>query len=142
MENFRWPIVARNIGDFWTRWHITLADWCRTYVYMPALGLTRSPYRAAYASFAVIGLWHAGALAFLLWGLYHATGIAVFQVWRRTTRRRRPAFLDRRPWCWTGIVLTNLFVTSSFAITMGWAGGRPLDGLRIYLKLFGIQVAG
>ncbi len=43
---------------------MTLADWCRTYVYMPAIGITRRPYVAVYASFLAIGLWHGGALSY------------------------------------------------------------------------------
>lgn len=44
MENFNWPILAPNIAEFWKRWHMALAGWCRAYIYMTMIGLTRNPY--------------------------------------------------------------------------------------------------
>lgn len=144
VENFRWPIVARSIGDFWSRWHRSLANWCQTYVYLPLLGITRNPYVAAWAGFAAIGLWHAGTDAFLLWGLYHGTGVAVYQAFRRMRRRRRGAGRrePRLAGTITGFVLTQIFVVSSFAITIAPGPARGVDGLRVLLRLFGIPTGG
>jgi alginate O-acetyltransferase complex protein AlgI len=136
-ENFCWPILARSIGEFWQRWHMTLAGWCRSYVYMPMIGLTRSPYVAVIATFLAIGLWHAGAARWALWGLYHALGVVVYQTWRRLWHGRRPPILDRAPARLAGIALTNLFVASSFALTVGAIRGGDLAGVLILLKLFG-----
>lgn len=119
MENFNWPILACNIGEFWRRWHMTLAGWCQSYVYMPVLGVTRNPWVAGYVTFAVMGLWHAGSLQWLAWGLYHATGVAVFRLWQRTQRRLgwepRPGLPGRL----LGVLVTQLFV----------AGGGVFSGL-------------
>src|SRR5262245_56288725 len=41
-ENFHYPFLARNINEFWQRWHISLSTWCRDYVYLPCLALGRS----------------------------------------------------------------------------------------------------
>jgi len=87
MENFRWPYLSLNIADFWRRWHISLTSWSRDYVYMPLLGATRRPGLASVASFLMIGLWHELSLRFLFWGLYHATGVLVWQAWQRRKRR-------------------------------------------------------
>ena len=87
MENFRWPYLSLNIGDFWRRWHMSLTSWSRVYVYMPMLGVTRQPRLAALASLLMIGLWHELSLRFVLWGLYHFAGIMVFQAWLRQKRR-------------------------------------------------------
>jgi alginate O-acetyltransferase complex protein AlgI len=46
VENFNFPLLARNLPDFWRRWHISLGAWCRSYVYMPVLGATRNPVLA------------------------------------------------------------------------------------------------
>lgn len=138
LENFRWPVLARSIGDFWTRWHMTLAGWCRSYVYLPAIGLTRNPYVAAYATFVAIGLWHAGSASYLCWGLYHGTGVAVHQTWRRR-RRHAPGEASPRP-AWLTRVLataaTFLFVSASFALSAGDRGGGVALGLRLFGKLF------
>ena len=87
MENFRWPYLSLNLADFWRRWHMSLTSWSRVYVYMPMLGATRHPRLAALASLLMIGLWHELSLRFVLWGLYHAVGIMVFQAWLRQKRR-------------------------------------------------------
>ena len=140
MENFNWPIFAQNIGDFWRRWHMTLAGWCQTYVYLPTIGLSRNPFLAVYATFLAIGLWHAGSINYACWGLYHATGVAVFQIWQRFKRRRGWVFLDHNPWHLLGIPITFLFVTGSFAFTVPHGVGTAYDGLRIFLKLLFINL--
>lgn len=134
MENFNFPVLATNISDFWKRWHISLATWCQTYVYLPLIGLTRNPYAAIYATFVVMGLWHEGTLARLFWGLYHATGVAAHLTWTRLARRRRwrfesPAF---RPLGWAA---TFLFVSGGLAF--GVVDFQPNLGLRESLKILG-----
>jgi alginate O-acetyltransferase complex protein AlgI len=140
MENFNWPIIARNIGEFWTRWHMTLAGWCQAYVYLPTIGWTRNPYLAVYATFLAMGLWHAGSMHFVCWGLYHATGVAVFQLWRRSQFRRRSKFLDRGLWRHAGVPVTFLFVAGSFAFTFTHGVGNWFDGFRILLRMAAVNV--
>lgn len=111
MENFNLPVLSPNIGTFWKRWHMTLAGWCQSYIYMPVLGVSRSPYLALYATFITIGLWHAAAMNWLFWGVYHATGITVFQAWTRFRKRRKWTFLDHGLWKYAGIPLTFAFVS-------------------------------
>ena len=128
-ENFNWPMVSRNIGEFWQRWHMSLSSWCRDYVYAPALSITRSHALAVLTAMVVLGLWHAISLRYLLWGGYHGLGIAAF----RWFDDRAGAFIERMPaplrWLWHGlaIALTLHFVLFSFAITSAidrWITGR------------------
>jgi alginate O-acetyltransferase complex protein AlgI len=121
MENFNFPIVAANINDFWRRWHMTLAGWCQKYIYMPVLGWFRNPYLALYSTFIVIALWHAASSAYLFWGCYHATGIAIYQLWAKFKRRQKWKSLDRWPWKYAGIPLTFLFVSAGEICTLGGA---------------------
>lgn len=79
MENFNWPFLARNISDFWRRWHISLTSWCRDYVYMGTIATTRSAVLAALAAMLVMGLWHEFSLRYLLWGIYQGFGIIIWQ---------------------------------------------------------------
>jgi alginate O-acetyltransferase complex protein AlgI len=92
MENFRWPYLQKNISDFWRCWHISLSSWCRDYIYLPVVGLTRSPYLATLATFTAIGLWHELSYRYILWGLWHGVGIVL---WRRFQELKRAARLPK-----------------------------------------------
>jgi D-alanyl-lipoteichoic acid acyltransferase DltB (MBOAT superfamily) len=69
--NFRAPYFAHNVRDFWRRWHITLMDWLRDYIYIPLGGSRKGPLRR-YANimtvFLVSGIWHGAGLSFVVWG--------------------------------------------------------------------------
>ena len=90
--NFNSPYRARNIADFWRRWHISLSNWLRDYLYFSLPGL-RSKSRAwAYggliATMLLGGLWHGPSWTFAIWGLLHGIALAVqrgWQVWRGNT---------------------------------------------------------
>ena len=66
--NFRRPYFATSFQDFWRRWHISLSNWFRDYVYLP---LGRGP-TALIAVFLLSGLWHGANWTFLIWGAVHA----------------------------------------------------------------------
>lgn len=136
MENFNWPLFAPNLGEFWKRWHMTLVGWCRSYVYLPTIGLTRRPNLAVYALCLSVGLWHAGSLNYMLWGLYHATGVVIFQKWKRLRTRLRWTALERWPWSIPGVALTFLFVSSSFVFT----GPSSLPRLPMLARLLFIDI--
>ncbi|MEH6593658.1 MAG: MBOAT family O-acyltransferase, partial [Halioglobus sp.] len=138
MENFNWPMRAMNISDFWKRWHMTLSGWCQYYVYMPMIGLTRNPHLAVYATFVVIGLWHSGTAGWLLWGLYHASGVSVFGFWGRYRRKRRWKGLDQRGLRWISTCITLLFVSggSVFTILDRKAGVGDMFGMYKQMLFF------
>ncbi|BCS31974.1 hypothetical protein TBR22_A11780 [Luteitalea sp. TBR-22] len=140
LENFNWPILATSIGDFWKRWHMTLAGWCQAYVYMPTIGLTRNPYVATYATFGAIGLWHAPSLGWILWGLYHATGLSLYGTWSRERRRRKWRGLDRPGWRWLGTPATMAFVVAGASLTALDGHGGLYARLRVLAKLLFIDL--
>ncbi|MEO6340626.1 MAG: MBOAT family O-acyltransferase [Caulobacteraceae bacterium] len=118
-ENFNRPYLAHNIGDFWRRWHMSLSSWCRDYVYMPVLARARNHTVAAAASMIVLGLWHSLSLHYLLWGLYHGVGLAV---WRAFSLRTTPVFErlstgGRFAWTSAARLVTLHFVIFSFSVT-------------------------
>ena len=83
--NFQSPYRARNIADFWRRWHISLSQWFRDHVYIPLGGNTKGPARAAFAvlvTFFLTGLWHGAGWTFVAWGMLHAGFVLVYRVWR------------------------------------------------------------
>ncbi|XHR26881.1 MAG: MBOAT family O-acyltransferase [Chthoniobacteraceae bacterium] len=78
--NFNWPYLARNISDFWRRWHISLSSWIRDYIYIPLGGNRHGEARKTLngiLAFALCGLWHGAAWNFVLWGLFHGLGLVV-----------------------------------------------------------------
>lgn len=73
-ENFNYPYISRSVTEFWRRWHMTLGQWFREYVYIPLGGNRVSTSRWVLNLFAVwglTGLWHGAAWNFVIWGLYH-----------------------------------------------------------------------
>jgi len=74
LENFNYPYVARSIREFWRRWHISLSNWFRDYLYIPLGGNHRGPgiaYRNLAIVFLLCGLWHGASWPFVLWGAWH-----------------------------------------------------------------------
>jgi len=118
-ENFRWPFLACDIGDFWRRWHITLSEWCRDYLFYPVASATRSPYLGALASMLVLGLWHEFSPRYAVWGLTHGLAIALWQAGRRLSAGRvaaAPAPV-RLALAGLGWLVTQNFVVLTFSIT-------------------------
>ena len=71
--NFKYPFLSRSWNEFWTRWHVTLMSWLRTYVFYPLGGSRCSRSRTAFnvmVVFTLSGLWHGAAWTFILWGAY------------------------------------------------------------------------
>jgi D-alanyl-lipoteichoic acid acyltransferase DltB (MBOAT superfamily) len=77
MLNFNNPYLAKGLGEFWNRWHISLSTWFRDYVYIP-MGGNRKGQWATYRNMAltmlISGLWHGAAWTFVIWGGLHALG--------------------------------------------------------------------
>lgn len=71
--NFKFPYFSRNILEFWQRWHISLMEWFRDYIYIPLGGNRKGVTRTVlntYAVFLLSGLWHGAAWNFIAWGVY------------------------------------------------------------------------
>ena len=90
--NFRFPYFARNISDFWHRWHISLSSWLRDYLYIP-FGGNRGPaglvYRNIMITMLLGGLWHGGAWTFVIWGGLHGLALIVYREWQRRAHTRK-----------------------------------------------------
>ncbi len=74
MNNFNTPYLATSIRDFWARWHISLTQWFRDYLYIPLGGNRKGKFRKylnIFIVFAVSGLWHGAAWHFVVWGVLH-----------------------------------------------------------------------
>ncbi len=93
-ENFNMPYLARSITDFWRRWHITLSQWLRDYLYIPLGGNRKGARRTFINLFLTMllgGLWHGAAWTFVVWGLLHGVGLAIHKLWsEHVSHGRRP----------------------------------------------------
>ncbi|WP_010267546.1 MBOAT family O-acyltransferase, partial [Paenibacillus senegalensis] len=72
-QHFNYPYIAKSIGEFWRRWHISLSTWFRDYVYIP-LGGNRKGEARTYINLLIVwmitGFWHGASWTFLAWGAY------------------------------------------------------------------------
>ena len=80
MENFNYPYISKSITEFWRRWHISLGNWFRDYVYIP-LGGSRVKVGRHLFNILVVwmltGFWHGAAWNFIIWGLYFAVLLVI-----------------------------------------------------------------
>jgi len=92
-ENFNRPFSADNFMTFWSRWHITLSEWLKNYVYNPLLmsAMRRFPSRALepflsafaiFVTFFLVGVWHGQTTEFLFFGLLQGSGVAAVQLYQ------------------------------------------------------------
>jgi alginate O-acetyltransferase complex protein AlgI len=89
-QNFNSPYQARNISDFWRRWHMTLSRFLRDYLYIPLGGNRHGPLRR-YANLMLTmllgGLWHGAGWNFLIWGGLHGAYLVVHQMFGKLRAR-------------------------------------------------------
>jgi alginate O-acetyltransferase complex protein AlgI len=89
-ENFNYPFAARNVLDYWTRWHITLGHWIRDYLFTPfyKAGAERFPRHLQavavvgyFVAFTLAGVWHGSTANFLVYGALHGAGASAAKIW-------------------------------------------------------------
>jgi alginate O-acetyltransferase complex protein AlgI len=125
--NFRAPYFSRNFTEFWKRWHITLSEWLRDYIYYPisrALSRSNSSYHSlanlilpSFMTMLVSGIWHGFSLNMLLWGGLHGSFLIVERIpalWRPIVPPQH-----QPPWRqWLGTVVVF------FLVILAWAPFR------------------
>ncbi|MET0310573.1 MAG: MBOAT family protein [Burkholderiaceae bacterium] len=124
-ENFNRPYSAVSVTDFWRRWHMTLSNWFRDYLYIP-LGGSRGTRMASYRNLAIVffltGLWHGAAWTFIAWGVYHG---ALLMIERATGLRDLPD--GRLPYIRRAVTL--------LLVMIGWTFFRA-DDMREAMNVF------
>ena len=111
--NFKAPFLARNIQEYWARWHISLTSWIRDYLYLPMV-LNRFWKRLGSGGLAIVtmlimGLWHGAKTTFLLWGLWHGCLLALYgrlRPWLYAKTQFRTAFARH---AWTAACVLTTF---------------------------------
>ena len=92
--NFNLPYISASFSEFWTRWHISLSTWLRTYLYIP-LGGNRKGAARTYLNLMIVmtlgGLWHGASISFALWGMLHGLFLVIERPFLRFFRGPHPA---------------------------------------------------
>lgn len=127
-ENFNRPFLARNIREFWNRWHVTLSWWLRDHVYMRfVMAATRgrwfrSRYLASYLgfflAFGLMGLWHGAAVHYLLYGAYHGALLSAYEAFARWNKGRN-LWRDGPLWRAAAVAVTFNCVCFGFLLFSG-----------------------
>jgi D-alanyl-lipoteichoic acid acyltransferase DltB (MBOAT superfamily) len=128
-KNFDSPYKARNLQEFWHRWHISLSTWLRDYLYIPLGGSRGSPwktYRNLVLTMLLGGLWHSrngeAPWNFLIWGGLHGLALAVTRMWQRARPGGRDE-TDRSRRAPVDLFLGSLLVFAGLATTIVLRGG-------------------
>lgn len=80
--NFITPYLSKSPAEFWKRWHITLSEWIRDYIYIPLGGNEGSNLRVQFnllIAMAISGLWHGANYTFIIWGIYNGFLIVLYK---------------------------------------------------------------
>ena len=110
--NFNQPYRAASLQDFWRRWHISLSNWLRDYLYISLGGSRHGPVRLYFALMATMllgGLWHGASWNFVIWGAIHGGVLVAERLWRSV-----------RPSGWPVLpTILGVFITFHI-VTLAW----------------------
>ncbi len=136
VENFNSPYVSQSITEFWRRWHISLSNWLRDYLYVP-LGGNRhgavKTYRNLMLTMVLGGLWHGANWTFILWGAWHGLALAVERL--MGVKPGKPHWPLGLGWA-----LTMLIVMIGWVMFRATSVGQAFDMYRGMVGLNGISL--
>jgi len=124
--NFNSPYKATSIADFWRRWHITLSNFLRDYLYIPLGGNRKGIARQnlnLVVTMALGGLWHGAGLTFIVWGALHGLYLVIHNQWR-AFRKHKDKDKDKQE-SWTARKTAQ--VVTFLAVVVGWVFFRALN---------------
>lgn len=153
-ENFDKPFSARGLLEFWTRWHMTLSEWFKTYLFNPlmmALGgritnPSAMPYLGVltfFITFFVMGVWHGSTAVFVIYGLLMGAGVSINKLWqiymtKRLGKKGYKAFGERKLYQYACRGVT--FAYFSIAVTGLWVDMPQLATLGGHLGPGGLVI--
>lgn len=129
--NFNMPYMARNLKDFWLRWHISLSTFIRDFIYIP-LGGSRKGFVLTQIfvliAFGLSGIWHGNTINFMIWGLLHGIGLVVLNIMRVLSLSFGANYLGR----YLASLVTFCFVTFAWIFFYY----KDLDDSMLFLSAF------
>lgn len=117
LNNFDQPYLSRSVTEFWRRWHISLSNWLRDYLYIPLGGNRRGEgamYRNLMITMVLGGLWHGAAWTFVVWGALHGA----FLVVERVRGIDRGASREPTAWRWRTDLVPTL--VTFHLVSLAW----------------------
>ncbi len=147
-ENFNRPYLAKNLTDFWNRWHMTLTQWIRAYFFFPLTRFLRSKKTVSSVfilnsipqllTMVLIGLWHGISPNYLVWGVWHGIGLIVHTQWNQWMQK---IGVSSSKYGHFGSAITFVSTTLTFLfVSIGWIWFVIPDvhaGFDVLLRLFG-----
>lgn len=150
-KNFNYPYLSKSVSEFWRRWHITLGNWFKSYVYFPLGGNRGSVFKVIInllIVWGITGFWHGASWNFLIWGLYFGVIIVIEKFFLGKFLLKIPKFFS---WLYTFLLvvfgwlifevgdLNKIF--SYFKVMIGIEGNGFLDNnswyyISMYLIIF------
>lgn len=130
-KNFNYPYISKNITEFFRRWHISLGNWFKEYLYIPLGGNRRGKcclVRNIMIVWLLTGIWHGAGYNFLLWGLYYGVILVLEKLFLLKYINKLPHWMQR--------------TYTLFLVMIGWvifAFDQSLDGLRYLKIMFGVN---
>lgn len=142
--NFNSPYKATSIVSFWRRWHITLSNFLRDYLYIPLGGSRKGEvrrYSNLLTTMLLGGLWHGAGWTFVLWGGLHGSYLCINHAWQRLSQSLNQALAQR------GMVNVKMpsaitWTITMVAVTVSWVVFRAQtlsDGLSIIQAMSGVN---
>ena len=148
-ENFNRPFAARNIFEFWSRWHMTLSEWFKTYLFNPLMAFLAArlsspmllPYLGVFAffvTFFVMGVWHGSTGVFVIYGLVMGAGASLNKLWqvfmtKRLGKKRYKAVAESV--VYASLARGLLFAFFALAVTALWV---DMDQLSLVANRLGV----
>jgi D-alanyl-lipoteichoic acid acyltransferase DltB (MBOAT superfamily) len=151
-ENFEKPFSARNLFEFWSRWHMTLSEWFKTYLFNPLVKtfaehlpqpqlLPLFGVLAFFISFFVMGVWHGSTFVFVVYGLVMGAGVSLNKVWQilMTERlgKKRYKALALSP-VYSALSQGLTFTFFAMAVTALWVNWSQLKHIGTTLGVLGV----
>ncbi len=135
-ENFRYPYLSKSVTEFWRRWHMTLGEWFRDYVYIP-LGGSRGSWLTRVRNLLIVwlltGLWHGAAWNFIAWGLFYFVVLSIERIGLSKVLEKMPSVLR--------VVYTFLLVMLGFVLFNADSLGEALNHLKGMFGLSSLPLA-
>jgi alginate O-acetyltransferase complex protein AlgI len=144
-KNFNLPYLSKSVKDFWTRWHITLSNWLRDYVFLPlAYSLSRHMKRDRYlgirteniiysvsitVTFVLCGIWHGVGWTFMLWGALYAVYLVIGHLSEKPKKRfYKKIGLYNIKWLYNTLQVVVTFILVTFAWSLFRSKSLPDAG--------------
>ncbi len=142
IDNFNRPFLARNISDFWRRWHISLSSWCNDFIYNPFIVKYRRFGNAAvipgiFITFFIVGIWHGANLTFVILGILQGIAI-VYEFYSKRSRLRVASKLPKNIVNGLSRIIVFLFMSLSMIFFFSNSVADAWYFCLIYLQEFNL----